>query len=133
MICLWLIVGLPRWPSGKESDCSARDTGLIPGSGRSPGTRNGDPLQHSCLEKSMVRRAWWATLCGLTKRPLSAKFVTALLPKSELLLISWLWSPSTVILEPKKMKSDSFHFFPTYFPWSDGTRCHDLSFTNAEF
>ena len=43
-------------------------------------------------------------------------FAIALLPKSELLLIAWLQSPSTVILEPKKMKSDSFHFFPTYLP-----------------
>ena len=38
-----------------------------------------------------------------------------------------------VILEPPKIKSDSFHFFPIYFPQSDGTRCHDLSFLNVEF
>ena len=37
-------------------------------------------------------------------------------------------SPSAVILEPKKMKSISFHFYPSYLPWSDGTRCHNLSF-----
>ena len=38
------------------------DTGLIPGSGRSPGGRNGDPLQYSCLENPMDREARWATV-----------------------------------------------------------------------
>ena len=41
-----------------------RDTGSIPGSGRSPGIGNGNPLQYSCLENSMDRRAWWATVHG---------------------------------------------------------------------
>ena len=44
-----------------------RDVGLIPGSGRSPGERNGSPLQYSCLENPMDRRAWWATVHGVTK------------------------------------------------------------------
>ena len=41
---------LPRWHSGKESACNVGDLGSIPGSGRSPGERNGNPLQSSCLE-----------------------------------------------------------------------------------
>ena len=45
----------------------ARDPGLIPGLGRSPGKRNGNPLQYSCLENSMDREAWWATVHGVTK------------------------------------------------------------------
>ena len=45
----------------------ARDTGSIPGLGRSPGEENGDPLQYSCLENLMDREAWWATVCGVTK------------------------------------------------------------------
>ena len=45
----------------------ARDTGLTPGSGRSPGRGNGNPLQYSCLENSMNRGAWWATVHGVTK------------------------------------------------------------------
>ena len=57
-----------------------------------------------------------------------SRFVIAFLPRSKHLLISWLQSPSTVILKLKKMKSDSFHFFPTYVPRSDGTGCHDVSF-----
>ena len=42
-------------------DCKARDSGLIPGSGSSPGKRNGYPLQCSCLENNMDRGAWRAT------------------------------------------------------------------------
>ena len=41
------------------------DTGSIPGSGRSPGGGNGNPLQHSCLENPMHRGDWWATAHGL--------------------------------------------------------------------
>ena len=61
--------------------------------------------------------------------------VIAFPQRSKCLLISWLQSPSAVILEPKKIKSVNFifHCFPIYFPWSDGTRCCDLSFMNVEF
>ena len=52
---------------GKESACSVRDPGLIPGLGRSPGEGNSNPLQYSCLENSMDRGAWWATEHGLAK------------------------------------------------------------------
>ena len=45
-----------------------RDTNLIPGLGRSPIVGNGNPLQYSCLENSMVREAWWATVRGFSKR-----------------------------------------------------------------
>ena len=63
---------LLRWYSlfdadGKESACSAGDLGMTPGSGRSPGEGNGYPLQYSCLENSMERGAWWATVQGVTK------------------------------------------------------------------
>ena len=44
-----------------------RDTGLIPGSGRSPGEGNGNPLQYSCLENPMDRGAWWATVHGVAE------------------------------------------------------------------
>ena len=62
-----------------------------------------------------------------------SRFVIAFLPRTKRLLISWPQSPSAVILEPPKIKSVSFHCFPIYLPWSDGTRCHDLIFLNAEF
>ena len=51
----------------KESASNAKDLGSIPGSGRSPGERNGYPLQHSCLENSINRRIWRATVHGVAK------------------------------------------------------------------
>ena len=53
--------------SGKGSTCQAGDVGLIPGLGRSLGERNGNPLQCSCLENSMDRGAWWATVHRVAK------------------------------------------------------------------
>ena len=44
-----------------------RETGSIPGLGRSPGGEHGNPLQHSCLENPMDRGAWWATVHGVSK------------------------------------------------------------------
>ena len=52
---------------GKESVYNAGDPGLIPGSGRYSGEGNGNPLQCSCLGNSMDRRAWQATIHGVTK------------------------------------------------------------------
>ena len=61
-----------------------------------------------------------------------SRLVITFLPRSKRLLISWLQSPSAVILEPQKIVCHSFPCFPIYSPWSDGTRCHDLSFLNVE-
>ena len=44
-----------------------RDAGSIPGSGRSPGGRHGNPLQYSCLENPIDRGDMWATVYGITK------------------------------------------------------------------
>ena len=51
----------------KESACNVGDPGSIPGSGRSPGEGNGNPLQYSYLEKSMDRGVWQASVHGVTK------------------------------------------------------------------
>ena len=62
--------GLPRWLSGKDSTCNAgdvRDTGLIPGLGRSPGGEHDNPLQYSCLGNPMDRGAWQATAHRVAK------------------------------------------------------------------
>ena len=59
-------LGLAWWFSSKESPCHAGDAGSIPGSGRSPGEGNGNPLQYSCLE-ILWTGVWWATVCGVTK------------------------------------------------------------------
>ena len=62
-----------------------------------------------------------------------SRLVITFLARSKRLLISWLQSPSAVILEPQKIVCHCFHCFPIYLPWSDGTRCHDLRFLNVEF
>ena len=62
-----LTEGFPGGSDGKASACNAGDPGLIPGSGRSPGEGNGNPLQHSCLENPMDGGAWWATVHGVAK------------------------------------------------------------------
>ena len=59
--------GFPGGSDGKESACNAVDLGSKPGSGRSPGEGNGNPLQYSCLENPMDRGSWWAPVHGFTK------------------------------------------------------------------
>ena len=64
------IVGFPGGTVVKNLPANARDArdmGSIPGSGRFPGEWNGHPLQYSCLENSMDRGAWQATVHGVTK------------------------------------------------------------------
>ena len=52
---------------GKESGCNAGDLGSIPGSGRSPGEGNGNPLQYSCLENPMDKGPWQATVLRVAR------------------------------------------------------------------
>ena len=143
--------GFPGGLDGKESACNVEDPGSIPGSGRSLGEGNGNPLQYSHLENPMrslvgysprgckesdmterlyftfidafklwcwrrlLRVPWTArrsnqpilkesspeySLEGLMLKLSWPRLVIAFLPRSKNLLISWLQSPSTVILEP---------------------------------
>ena len=58
------------FPGGSEvkaSACYAEDLASIPGSGRSPGEGNGNPLQCSCLENPRDGGAWWAAVCGIAQ------------------------------------------------------------------
>ena len=59
--------GFPGNSDSKESAYNAAEPGSIPGSGRSPGEGNGNPLPYSCLENSLDRGAWWATVHRVTK------------------------------------------------------------------
>ena len=61
-----------------------------------------------------------------------SRLVITFLLRSKPPLISWLQSPSAVILEPRKIVCHCFHCFPIYLPWGGGTRCHDLSFLNVK-
>ena len=62
-----------------------------------------------------------------------SKLVITFLPRRKYLLISWLQSPSAVILEPKNIVCHCFHCFPIYLSGSDKTGCHNLNFLNVEF
>ena len=60
-------MGFPGGSDNKESTCKAGDPGSFPGSGRSLGEGNGHSLQYSCLENSIDRAAWWATVHRVTE------------------------------------------------------------------
>ena len=60
-------IEFPGGSDSKESVCNVRELSSIPGLARYPGERNGNPLQYSCLEKSMDREAWRAIVHGVTK------------------------------------------------------------------
>ena len=61
------MTGFPGGLAVKNLPTNAGDTGLIPGSGRSPGEGSGHPLQYSCPGNPMDRGAWWSTVRGVTK------------------------------------------------------------------
>ena len=63
----YISLDFPGGSEGKVSMCNAGDPGSIPGSERSPGERNGNPLQYSCLENPLDGAAWQARVHGVTK------------------------------------------------------------------
>ena len=72
-------LGLPWWLSGKESTCRCRRLEFDPWVGKTPGEGNGDPLQYSCLENPMDRRAWRLQRAGHHRSDLAhIEFVTIL-------------------------------------------------------
>ena len=65
--CALVTWGFSGGSDGKESAFNASEMDSIPGSERSPGEGNGNPLQYSCLENLTDRGAWWTTVHGVTK------------------------------------------------------------------
>ena len=63
----------PSSSVGKESACNAGYSGSIPGSGRSPGEGNGNPLQTSRLENPIDRGDWWAAVHGITESDMTVQ------------------------------------------------------------
>ena len=92
-----IISDFPGGSDGKASAYNVEDLGSVPGLGRSPGEGNGNPLQNSCLENSMDRGAWWATVHGVAKS--QTQRVTA-------------WSPSVFFADSKlhRCRAVSFLF-----------------------
>ena len=93
-------------------------------------------LSHLCMTTgktiALIRRIFVGKVMFVLLNRLS-RLVITFLPRSKRLSISWLQSPSEVIFQPPQNKVwHCFHCFPIYFPWSDGTGCHDLSFLNLE-
>ena len=90
-------------------------------------------LQHHSSKASILRRSAFFIVQLSHPYMTTARLVITFLPRSKRLLISWLQSPSAVIFRaPKNRVSHCFHCFPICLPWSDGTRCHYLSFLNVE-
>ena len=89
------------------------------------------PYMTTGKTKALARQAFVGKVMSLLFNTLSGLVIT-FFPRRKTLLISWLQSPSAVILESPKIKSATVSTFPIYLPWSDGTRCHDLSFLNVE-
>ena len=69
-------VGFPAGASGEKPACQSRRLGALPGSGKSPGGRHGNPLQYSRLENSQDRGAWQAIFHGVTKSETRLKWLS---------------------------------------------------------
>ena len=67
MKALYQYQGFTHTSVSKQSTCNVGDPGSIPGSERSPGEGNGNPLQYSCLENPMDRGAWQDTVHGVAR------------------------------------------------------------------
>ena len=114
--CTWTFVSTSSspyasslcFPGGsvvKESTWSTGDSGLIPGSGRSPGVGNGNPLRYFGLKSPMDRGAWWATVHGVTK---SQTWLSEWAHLSSFPTSGWIWI--THVLgwgDPNPQNSDS--------------------------
>ena len=94
------------------------------------------PLSHPYMTTgktiALTRQTFVGKIMALLFSMLS-RLVIAFLPRGKCLLISWLQSPSAVILEPKEMKSVTVSTISPSYAMSGGTRCHDLSFLNVKF
>ena len=97
-------MGFPGGSEVKASAWKAGDPGSIPVLGRSPGEGNGNPLQYSCLENSMDRGAWEATVHGIAKSQTQLSNFTHTLTHSLSFLLSFLLL-TTVITPGSKLKT----------------------------
>ena len=94
---------------GKASVYNTRDSGSIPGLGRSPGEGNGNPLQYYCLENPMDRGAWNATVHGVTKSRTRLSDFT-----HSALLIELKWYLTVVLIFIVLMMNDTKSLFSSF-------------------
>ena len=97
MYLAWIYtpLGFPGSSDHKESTCSVGDLGLVPVLGRSPREGNDNPLQYCCLENSMDRGAWWATVHGVARSWTQLKQLS--IYPLLLIIVSFLGHPSPLI------------------------------------
>ena len=91
-------LGFPSSSDGKTYACNAGDPASIPGSGRSPGEGNGNPLQYPCLENPMDREVWRATVHRVTKSQTQLKRLSTYTPVLHRAQFSSVQSLSLVLL-----------------------------------
>ena len=107
-----MIAGFSGGSVVKNPPVNAGDEGLFPGLGVSPEVGNGNPLQCSCLESSMGRGAWWATVHGVIKSwTRLSMHMQMLCPKSRVLIDTNLFLSSlflSIVLLVKIMLSVAF-------------------------
>ena len=107
---------------GHLAEKSLRENSFHPYSSDQQREGNGNPLQYSCLENLMDGGAWWATVHGVAESDtterlqFSLRLVITFLSRSKRLLISWLQSPSVVILKVKVKSLSRVRLFET--PWT---------------
>ena len=132
--------GLHRWSVVKNLPAnagSARDVGSIPELGRSHGVENGNPLQYACLENSLDRRSWWATVPGVTNSHTWLKDLYLNLNWYRWALQRWqiwdAWMNGSPQLRPliqhrfhSQQQTDS-HCVPR-LPWPKSSRLHEALF-----
>ena len=111
-----LYTSFPDGSEVKASAANAGDPGSIPGSGRSPGEGNGNPLQYSCLENPIDWGAWWAAVHGVTKSRTGLSDFTYLFKSqvSVVIIIFFLVSLQTITSLKRKKK---FWKFTSIFPF----------------
>ena len=95
---------------GIESACNAGDPGSIPGLGRTPGEGHGNPLRCSCLENSMNRGAWWATVHGVTKSQDTTEQLTHRYQNSQITLWAYWYSHRIPVDHEYWITKHSIHF-----------------------
>ena len=134
----WFPLGLTAWISLQSKGLSRVFSSTTVQKNQFFGTRpflwSNSHIHTWLLEKNiaLIRRTFVGKVMSLLFNMLSGLVIT-FLPRSKRLLISWLQSPSAMILQPPKIVSHCFHCFPIFFPWSYGTGCHDLCFLNLGF
>ena len=93
LVELEVICGLPWWLSGKESVCNAGGLCSIPGLGRYPGGRHGNPLQYSCLENPMGRGGWQDIVHRVTQGRTKLDMTKATKQQQKLYGQNWMSTP----------------------------------------